>query len=118
MKLLLIYNANSGALDRLLDNVHKVMSPSTYDCNLCAITFGNFTEDTLWKSFREHTNNDLWFYHKDEFEKAFKSKWLPNYDFPVILSEENQELQLFLSKDELNKLNSSEELIEEIQKRS
>ena len=118
MKLLFVYNANSGTLDRLIDNVHKVVSPSTYDCNLCAITFGNFTEDSLWKSYREHGNNNMTFLHKDEFEKEYRSKWLPKFEYPVVLSEENQELQLFISKGELDTLETSEGLIEEIRKRS
>jgi len=117
MKLIFVYNANSGFLDKIFDGAHKIVSPSTYDCNLCAITFGAFSEDELWKAFRENSGTPLEFYHKDEFLKQFKSKWLPAYDFPVILVENRMELELFISSEELDKLTSSEALIEEITRR-
>ncbi|GAB5399132.1 MAG: hypothetical protein Aureis2KO_07170 [Aureisphaera sp.] len=117
MKLIFVYNADSGFVDRLLDNVHKIVSPATYDCNLCAITFGRFVEDDLWKSYRESSDNEMVFYHKDEFLKKYKSKWLPKYDFPVVLSKE-QELEIIIDSSTLNDMKSSEELIEEISKRT
>jgi len=117
MKLIFVYNANSGLLDKIMDGAHKIMSPSTYDCNLCAITFGAFTEDELWKAFRENTEFSMEFYHKDEFQQQFKSKWLPKYDFPVILLQSEMELELFIAAEVLNGLTSSEGLIEEITKR-
>ena len=118
MKLIFVYNANSGFLDKIFDGAHKIVSPSTYDCNLCAITFGAFSEDELWKAFRENSETPMVFYHKDEFIKQYKSKWLPDYDFPIILAENGMELEIFISSEELDTLKSSEALIEEIMKRS
>ena len=37
---ILIYNAKGGKLNSTLDLIHKYMSPSTYKCNLCKVTFG------------------------------------------------------------------------------
>jgi len=118
MKLIFVYNANSGFLDKIFDGAHKIVSPSTYDCNLCAITFGAFSEDELWKAYREHSEASMEFYHKDEFLEQYKSKWLPAYDFPIILSENGMELEVFISSEELDALSTSEALIEEITKRS
>lgn len=118
MKLIFVYNAESGFVDKLLDNVHKIISPSTYDCNLCTITHGKFTEDELWKSYRESSKTPMAFYHKDEFLKTYKSKWLPKFDFPLVLSESNTSLDVFMDSKTLNGLTSSEELIEEINKRN
>lgn len=117
MKLIFVYNANSRLLDRFLDNAHKIVSPSTYDCNLCTITFGKFTEDDLWKAFRENSKVEMEFYHKDEFLDAYKSKWLSKFDFPIVLSEGKSDLEVFISTEVLNVLDSSEALIEEITKR-
>jgi hypothetical protein len=113
MKLIFVYNANSSFFDRVLDNAHKIISPSSYDCNLCAITFGNFKEDDLWKTYRENSNQEMIFLHKDDFLKQYKSKWLPKYDFPIVLSQ-TDDLEIFLSSERLNTFNSAEELIEEI----
>ncbi len=117
MKLVFVYNADSGKINAVFDSIHKIASPETYDCNLCAITFGNFSEIKTWKNFRETSEAEMIFYHKDEFLKSYRSKWLPKYDFPVILSIENNELNLFISSEELNKLENTESLIEEIKKR-
>lgn len=117
MRLIFVYNANSGKVNAILDSLHKIASPETYDCNLCAITFGKISEDKTWKAFRESSEIEMEFFHRDEFLKQFKSKWLPKYNFPVILSEANGELQLFISAEELNALKEVSELIDEIKKR-
>lgn len=117
MRLIFVYNANSGKVNAILDSLHKIASPETNDCSLCAITFGKFSENKTWKAFRENSEIDMEFYHRDEFMKQFKSKWLPKYDFPVILSEENGELKLFISSEELNDLKEVSKLIDLIKKR-
>ncbi len=117
MELIFVYNAKSGLLDKLIDGAHKIVSPSTYECNLCAITFGNFTEDELWKSFREHSDLEMKFLYKDDFLKQYRSKWLPKFDFPIVLTPEGGSLEPFIGTSDLNELTSSEELIEEIKKR-
>ena len=38
--LILVYNADSGFFNALADSAHKLLSPSTYDCRLCALTYG------------------------------------------------------------------------------
>ena len=65
MKLLFVYNANSGTLNSLFDLGHKLFSPKTYKCNLCALTFNTFTENTLWKTLREQSAIKMEFYHID-----------------------------------------------------
>ena len=117
MKLIFIYNANSDKVSAVIDGLHKIVSPSTYNCSLCAITFGNFSEDKTWKAFRAESEIEMEFYHKDEFLKKFQSKWLPKFDFPILLSEENGELVVFITSEELNKLENAPQLINEIKKR-
>lgn len=118
MKLIFIYNANSGAVNALFNSAHKLISPSAYNCNLCDITFGVFSERAAWKHFRESSGINMVFLHKDEFLKQYKSKWLPKYEFPIILSEEKERLDIVISTEELNALKSVNDLIEEIQKRA
>ncbi len=57
-KLIFVYNANSGALNSLMDSVHKIISPKTYDCKLCDLTYDVFKENELWSRFRESVKND------------------------------------------------------------
>ena len=54
--LLFVYNADSGLLNSAKDYVHKIISPKTYECNLCAVTFGNFGIKNEWKRFVDSLN--------------------------------------------------------------
>ncbi|TDI81463.1 MAG: GTPase [Bacteroidetes bacterium] len=116
MKLIFVYNANSGVLEKIIDGAHKIVSPSTYDCNLCAITFGKFTEDGLWKDFRENTAVTMEFLYKDKFLQNYDAKNLQPLSFPAILLKTATNLELFISSEILNKMTSSEELIKAIKK--
>ncbi len=116
-KLIFIYNANSGKLNSLLDSAHKVLSPATYNCHLCAITFGVLTENTVWKKFREQSAAELLFLHKDEFIKHYASKFGHKFTFPIILAESNHDLEVFVGTQELKTVENSEELVQLITKR-
>lgn len=116
MKLIFVYNASSGKLNAVLDGLHKMFSPRSYDCQLCAITFGNFSENRLWKKFREESEAEMKFYYKDQFLKQFRSKWLPKYDFPVLLVEKNGRLDVLIGAAELNTLENVNQLILAVKK--
>lgn len=116
-KLIFIYNANSGMRNALLDGAHKALSPNTYQCNLCDLTFGVINEKRAWKKFREEGNLNMEFIHKDEFKKEYASKFGYKFEFPIILVIVDNELQVFISTKELNELDNTEALIELIKKR-
>jgi hypothetical protein len=133
-KLIFVYNANSGKLNALLDSAHKIVSPDTYECQLCDLTFGVFKENEIWVHFRESLATTfpdlkLEFLHKDEFEKQYWSKWLPKYSYPILLSVRDEEqdyndgfgtnsgMDIFLSTEEMNLITDTEALIETIQER-
>lgn len=117
MRLIFVYNANSGRVNALWDGIHKIIRPESYNCNLCALTFGAFNEKKAWKQFRESSRVEMQFLHKDEFETQFASKWLPKYDYPVILEANDENLELFISSEEMQDLSTSEELIKLIESR-
>lgn len=138
----------------MLDSAHKIISPATYDCKLCELTHGVFKENELWSRFldrlrfreslngmkpvphslryesisKNHPDVQLEFLHKDEFHKKYWSKWLPKYDFPIVLMASEQEmyndgfgsnsgLDIFINTAEMNALESLEELIAVVEKR-
>lgn len=115
-ELIFVYNANSGALNALKDSLHKAISPETYSCSLCALTHGSLGAHNAWKDFIKEYKGKMSFYHKNEFEKLFRSKWLPKYNFPVILFGYKEELGVFLDNTHLDECNSLEVLIAKIQK--
>lgn len=116
-KLIFIYNADSGLRNMILDGAHKILSPDTYACSLCDITFGAFTENSVWKKFRKETNLDMRFLHKDEFNKAYASKFGHKFTFPIVLAESDTGLDVFIKTEELDGLENSEALIALIEKR-
>lgn len=115
MSLLFIYNANSGAINGIIDTAHKLVSPETYQCELCDLTHGAFTEKKVWLRFRESVKTPMQFLHKDKFLKRYRSKWLPQYDFPVVLAATGGGLEVAISKKRLTELKTPEALIEEVQ---
>ena len=60
-KLIFVYNADSGFLNTLGDFAHKIVRPSTYPCNLCAVTFGNLGMKMEWKKFVNSLDVNLTF---------------------------------------------------------
>lgn len=111
MKLLFVYNANSGKLNALFDAGHKLLSPSTYKCSLCALTYDAFSENTTWKNFREESHFDMEFYHKNEFEEKFTNVKLM---YPTILKLEGYQLTTVINTDILNEISDIESLIERL----
>ena len=111
MKIIFIYNANSGKVNTLLDIGHKILSPATYSCNLCSITHGIFSEREAWKQYRLQSNHELEFLHKDEFENKYNYK--QELTYPVILTEnENGNLDVLVSTEEINRAQTIDELIQ------
>ena len=117
MKLIFVYNADSGLMNTLIDIGHKAISPTTYQCRLCDLTFGLVGEHKQWKKFREESNTEMEFLHRDEFEQQYAQKFeregcrgsvgISNHavDYPVILLEDN-ELTVMISQTELNEIST------------
>ena len=60
--LVVVYNAKSGGLNTVLDYVHKMVSPETYDCNLCKLTYDNFGQIRKWNDFLRFLNISVDYY--------------------------------------------------------
>ncbi|WP_228547279.1 GTPase [Nonlabens antarcticus] len=118
-KLIFVYNAKAGKINAALDSAHKILSPSTYECKLCDLTFDVFKENEEWGRFRESVTTttsvqQLEFLHRDEFEKQYKSKWLPKYDYPVILTATENGLEIFMNSVAMKQINTTTDLINNI----
>lgn len=77
MKLLFVYNADSGLFNTLADIGHKIFSPETYRCDLCALTHGYFQERAEWRSFVESLGVECQFQHRDEFRRDWPGVTIP-----------------------------------------
>lgn len=69
VRLLFVYNADSGFFNTMADIGHKLVSPETYACRLCAITYGLLTEKAEWRDFVSSIDAECEFLHRDEFHR-------------------------------------------------
>lgn len=67
--LIFVYNANEGLFSALADAAHKLISPATYPCSLCAITYGAVSMRGEWKAYLKRLGHDTRFYHREDFAR-------------------------------------------------
>ena len=67
--LILVYNADGGVLNALGDMVRKIISPATYPCALCALTYGPFAMRGAWRRFIDGLGMPILFLYRDEFRE-------------------------------------------------
>lgn len=106
-QLVFVYNADSGMFNTLTDIAHKVFSPQTYECNLCAISHSYLSERSEWKDFIQGLGVECEFLHRDEFLKKYSSE---EKNFPVIFELINGELKVSLSAEQINACKSMDDL--------
>jgi hypothetical protein len=85
MKLVFVYNADSGLANGIMDSIHKTLSPQTYECALCQITYGLVSMDKSWRDYLKSLPIEAEFFHRKDFRVAYPSA---NVDLPVILLEQ------------------------------
>src|SRR4051812_39889081 len=105
-ELIFVYNADSNLFSTVTDFAHKLLSPSTYQCHLCALTYGNFTMKQEWKSFIESLPVKSVFLHKDEFIKQHTV----NAELPAVFILSAGLITELLSRREIESCQSLEEL--------
>ena len=111
MQLIFVYNADSGSVNAVIDSLHKIMSPQTYDCKLCELTFGVFAEREAWKKFRRESPHQMRFLHRDEFTNQYRSKWLASYTFPVVLLAEGDQFEIVITREDFASMSDTNDLI-------
>lgn len=105
--LIFVYNADSGLFNSLADLAHKILSPQTYQCNLCAITYSAAGMRKEWKEFLEHLDMPVEFLHRDEFEVRHGMKGVP---LPAIFKKVNAEPEVWIDADAINSCRSLDDL--------
>jgi len=109
-QLIFVYNSDKGLFGSLADFAHKIIFPATYQCQLCALTYGNFSMKSEWKSFMEMLPVKALFLHKNDFLKKYEI----NTSFPAVFIEKNGMLKTFLSTENIERCKTLQELIEAI----
>ncbi len=105
--LIFVYNADSGLVNTLLDIGHKIVSPKTYSCNLCAITHSTFSMRDEWKQFVAGLSVPIEFLHRDELEKKYGMRAV---ELPAVFRRNNGALETWITREEINRCRSLEDL--------
>ena len=107
-KLLFVYNADSGLFNTLSDIAHKILSPDTYACNLCAITHSHFSMRKPWSDFLDTLNAELEFLHRDELINQYgeQSSSLP----AIFFVENDNSLRVAITADLINEYETMDDL--------
>lgn len=113
LKLIFIYNANSGVAAATMDTLHKVFSPKTYKCQLSKVTHGLTGMKGEWKAFLRNLPYESAFYHIDEFEAEFPDQ---SIRYPSLAVHENDTLVELISPAQLKQATNLDEMMALISK--
>lgn len=105
--LVFVYNADSGVFNALTDAAHKIFSPRTYACNLCALTYGAVQMRTDWKEFLEGLGLPLEFLHADELATRYGLKGVR---LPAVFTKNAERLKVLAGADAINACRTLEDL--------
>lgn len=106
--LLFVYNADTGLFSVVTDYAHKILSPKTYPCNLCAITYGSMGMNKKWEEFIANLSFPVEFLHRDEFVKHYDFK---DTQLPAAFLKKGDNITMLITHDEINKCTTIEELM-------
>ena len=106
-KLIFVYNADSGLLNAMKDWAHKIVSPETYACSLCALTYDNLGMRRPWREFIKELGYEAEFLHRDELEEKHNVK---DVMLPAVFILQDGELKLWIKCEAMDSLNSLDEL--------
>ena len=106
--LLFVYNADTGLFSVVTDYAHKILSPKTYPCNLCALTYGNRGMNKKWKEFIAGLKVPIEFLHRDEFVKFHT---VSDAQLPAAFVKKGESITMLITSGEINKCTSVDALI-------
>jgi hypothetical protein len=99
--LIFVYALDGGLFNDIAAYAHKVLSPGTYPCNLCALTHGPLGTRREWAQFVKGLGVRTEFIHQDAFARRYPAAKL---SFPAVLRSNGNggAPQVLISSEELN----------------
>ena len=102
-RLIFVYNADSGLFNTMSDIAHKLFSPSTYECQLCALTHGLLKERGEWRDFIESFDVEVEFLHRDQFHDRYPER---DEGLPAVFKLSDGVLSLWLPTEQIRACSS------------
>lgn len=106
--LVFVYNADSGMFNKLTDAAHKIFSPQTYRCNLCALTHSAVRMRGEWKRFLDGLGEPLEFLHADELRSRYGVTDVP---LPAMFRRDGGHMRVLVGADSINACRTMDELM-------
>jgi hypothetical protein len=106
-KLIFVYNAESGLVSALKDYVHKSVRPQTYQCNLCALTYGSLGMKNDWATFIDGLGVPVEFLHRDELRERYG---MNDVYLPALLKKDAEGIAVLIPAKEIDALWTLDEL--------
>ena len=105
--LVFVYNADSGLFNALADAAHKIFSPRTYPCNLCALTHTALGMRAEWRRFLDGLGRPLEFLHADELKARHRLAGVP---LPAIFRRDGESIEALVDADSINACRTMDDL--------
>ena len=107
--LLFVYNADEGLLAAIGDAVHKVVSPDTYACSLCGVSYGALRMRPEWRTYLKSLPFETRFFHRQDFRRAYPA--LAELALPAILLDQDWGPRVLVEAGTLDRIEHVDQLI-------
>lgn len=107
-RLLFVYGNDSGAVNGLIHYIHKIVSPSTYDCRPCGLTYGPLGQRAAWVQALSTLGVSSELLHRDDAIARYGHEQSP---FPAVFAVESHGLTQLITKQEIESCRDLESLI-------
>lgn len=114
-RLLFAYAGDSGVVSGLIHYVHKIVSPATYPCHMCALTDGPLGRRPAWERALAALEVESDFVHRDELIARHGPSQPP---LPAIFVVRDRRLEPFVAKPEIEACEDLDALIALLQVRT
>ena len=105
--LFFIYNSTDDFPTVISDTFHKALSPNTYPCQLCKLTYNTFSKKKKWKDYLSNLDyNYLFLYKNNQFVIDNKIT-----ELPIILFGSATNSKILLSKFDIDKSSNLDHMI-------
>lgn len=108
-EIIFVYNAAGDPVSLVVGYLHKKVSPDTYACNLCKLTFG-VTMNPKWKAYIDSLEFKITFLHSDEFKKEYPD--LKDTPLPTAFVKDESGMKVLVTRAEMNEPKDMDGLIE------
>lgn len=99
--LIFVYALDGGLFNGITHYAHKVISPRTYPCNLCAVTNSMLGTKREWTQFIRELSIKTEFLHRDEFRQSHPTA--QQHGFPAVFrSTGDGDLEVLITSTEID----------------